>query len=154
MDIRSPYRKWNRINGLEGVVIDIIRFNNIVYAATNCGVYYLEQDNDGFLQFKRIPEINVESWSLLEFLSTSDHDSRLLVGTNEGIFEITNKSGKLLKPKGIVYALYQSTIAPERLFVGYTDGIGAFEFNEKKNEWKFLGKNDSINNCIKSSYEG
>jgi len=33
-NVNSPFRKWDRNNGLEGVVEDIIRFNDTIYAAT------------------------------------------------------------------------------------------------------------------------
>ncbi|MEN8121306.1 MAG: SpoIIE family protein phosphatase [Bacteroidota bacterium] len=153
-NINSPFRMWNKINGLEGVVADIIRFNNTIYAATSLGVYYSEQTSDGFLQFNPITDLNFESWTFQKFIPVTGDDSRLLVGTNTGVFEIMGNSAKILKPGGYVLKLYQSPSTPEKLYVGYSDGVGAYQYNEKKNKWKFLGRNDSINNTISSIYEG
>ena len=153
-NINSPFREWNRINGLEGVVADVIHFNDTLYAATSSGLFYLEQNNEGFMNFKPIPEINFESWTFNKFLPPSGDNEKLLIGTSRGVFEISEKKVSQLESGGFVFKLYQSPFTPEKLFVGYGDGIGAYEFNEKKDRWEYLGRNDSIINTIRSIYEG
>ncbi len=153
VNIGSPFREWNRTSGLLGVVSDIIRFKNKIYVTTNSGVYYLDELKPDFPEFKQIAEIPYESWDLQCFKATHAKDDKLLVGTAGGIFEIKDNKAKSVINNGIVHQLSQSTINPDRVFVGYENGLGCLEFKNKSRKWDFLGKNDSIKRNILSIYE-
>jgi len=149
----SPFREWNRKNGLNGVVVDIVRFKNKIYVATGNGVFYLDENKSGLSAFEPIAEIPYESWDLQYFKSVNAKDDELLVATSEGIFEIKDGKGKSIINNGRVFQLLQSSINPNKVFVGYENGFGSIEFNNISKKWNFLGKNDSVNRSIKSIYE-
>ena len=152
-NIGSPFKEWNRKNGLNGVVVDIARFKDKIYVATGNGVFYLDESKSGFSGFEPIAEIPHESWDLQYFKSVNAKDDKLLVATSEGIFEIKDRKATRVINNGRVFQLLQSSINANRVFVGYENGFGSIEFNSNSKNWNFLGKNDSINRSILSIYE-
>jgi len=151
--IANPFREWTRKNGLNGIVADIVRFDSKIYAATSNGVFVLDDHMEGFSHFVPLTQIPYESWNFLIFNEPNSEKKHLLVGTTGGVFEIGNGKAEKIVDNAIVLQLHQSVKAPEKVFVGYIDGIGAIEFDKKKNKWKQLSRNEKINNTIRSIFE-
>jgi len=152
VSIGDPFREWNRINGLNGVVSDVIRFEGIVYVATSIGVFYLDEEETGFSRFKRIEGMQTESWDF-ELFVYGDNNSKLLVGTAAGIFEISKLKAKLAVNNGTVYSLRQSSYEPNKVLIGYDDGLGSIEYQKVKNKWKILERNLAVTYTIRSILE-
>ena len=152
VSIGNPFREWNRTNGLNGVVSDIIRFENIVYAATSAGVFYLDEKEKGFSRFRRVEGMQMESWDFERFIF-DENNTKLLVGTAAGIFEISKLKAKLIVNNGAVYKLYQSDYDADRVLVGYGDGLGSIEYKKVGKKWEVLKRNESVDFTIRSILE-
>jgi serine phosphatase RsbU (regulator of sigma subunit) len=147
----SPFRYWNKNNGLSGAVVDIIRFEQKIYVATNSGVFVLDEEKKGSSKFEVLPDIPYEAWHFLKF--KVGEKEKLLIATTGGIFELSeNKVSKIVDNK-IALQLLQSKIKPNRIFVGLADGFGYISFDENKKKWSEFIRNDSIKNTVKNIYE-
>ncbi len=151
MNYGSPFRYWNKSNGLNGAAVDIISFKNKVYVATNAGVFILDEKKNGFSKFEVVPEIPYEAWHFLKF--KVDEDEKLLVATTGGVFELGEKKVRNIIDNQIALQLFQSKIEKNRLLIGFADGFGFISYNKKKKGWSKLVRNDSIKNTIKRIYE-
>ncbi len=149
----SPFREWNKHNGLNGVVADIIRFKNTMYIATSTGVYYLDENRAAQSEFVPIKEIPFESWDFELIATDKANDQKLLVATANGIFEIKDRKAKQILKEGYIFQLLQSKFEKNLVYLAYLDGFGALEYNQKSAKWKFLGKNEHINQTIRNIYE-
>ncbi len=149
INLGSPFREWNSLNGLNGVISDIVRFKNYIYISTNTGVYYLEDSNEEIIQFNAVSGINFESWDLQ--IISSENNQKLIVGTGGGVYQIDGDKSKLLGNSGVVIKLKQSEKNPEIIYLGYIDGFGSAKF--LNNKWTFLDRNIHVKNTISSIYE-
>jgi serine phosphatase RsbU (regulator of sigma subunit)/ligand-binding sensor domain-containing protein len=139
IEFNSPFRFFSEAAGLKGQPADVIRFNDMLYVATPQDVYYYSEEKNSIPEF--IPlDIKWECWSFLEFLPPSEKNSRLLVASSGGIYEIINKRARLiraLQPEdgGFTYAyfLYQSKLNPENLILGLKGGAEIASF--KNGSW-------------------
>ncbi|NJO90284.1 MAG: hypothetical protein HC831_16065, partial [Chloroflexia bacterium] len=147
----SPFREWNRNNGLNGVVADIVRYDNRIYAATSNGIFYLDDKLPGNSKFKPLDGIPYEGWSLLVF-NDSNNNNILLAGTSNGIYEISKKGVKLVC-EGYIYKLEKSKVNKNEVYVGYSDGFGILSYDEKSKKWKQENKQENIKNIIRDIYE-
>ncbi|RLD82366.1 MAG: hypothetical protein DRJ10_05140, partial [Bacteroidetes bacterium] len=148
-NLGSPFRAWSTINGLNGVVSDIIRFDNKLYISTSTGVYYLKNSDDEIVKFKAVLGINFESWDLQTI--SSEGDEKLVVGTIAGVFQIEGANSKLLDNSGYVLKFLQSKNNPEIIYLGYGNGFGYAKF--LNNKWELLNKNEFVHNTIRNIYE-
>jgi len=140
----SPFSLINRTNGLIGVAQDVVRFNNILYAATNSGVYYLDKSSGELATMKPVKGLREESWKF-ETFATNDSTKKLLIGTTKGIFEIIdNQTVKKIDNNTDVYYLSSSKHNKNIINVGYYDGFGQIIFNHDNHSWTHLGKNDTL----------
>lgn len=144
-NLGSPFRAWNTLNGLNGVVSDIIRFNNTLYVSTSTGVYYLNDDETGLVQFKSVSGINFESWDL--YVISDKEDKKLIVGSIGGVFLIDKDKSKLLDNSGYVLKFLQSENNPEIVYLGYDNGFGYASFIN--NKWKFINRNEYVKYTIR-----
>ena len=148
-NIGSPFRKWGNLNGLNGVVSDILRFKDTLYVSTNTGVYFLNDSIGKTSKFQAVSGINFESWDLQ--IVTSGNVEKLIVGTASGIYQIEGNRSKLLDNSGYVLSVSQSINNPDIIYIGYVNGFGYARYTE--NKWKHIGKNLSFNNSIRAFYE-
>ncbi|OQA01249.1 MAG: Adenylate cyclase [Bacteroidetes bacterium ADurb.Bin408] len=97
-EINSPISFWNDATGLKGSVLSVIRFNDIIYAATWQGVYYMDlkglsneaQNNHvDILAFKPVKGITSTCWDFLKIKLAQQPDI-LLTASTDGIFIINN----------------------------------------------------------------
>lgn len=96
-EINSPIRLFDEKSGLNGTINDITRFQGKLYVATSSGVYYMDENKQRFVQFKKVENINTQCWSFLSFNAGGEIEDKLLIGTIRGLYEITEKGkGKLL----------------------------------------------------------
>ncbi len=118
IDYASPVSFFQSKNNLSTVVNKIIRYKGIIYAATPGGIYSL---NPKTSMFHLLTNGKTEVWPLLEF------KDELLAGTSNGLFKVEDDNlMPIRKTTGnsyIVYALKQSALNPNRIFVGTQSGL-------------------------------
>ncbi len=132
-EINSPIRLFDEKSGLNGTINDITRFQGKLYVATSSGVYYMEEEAPGVVQFKKVENINTQCWTFLTFNAGGQIKDKLLIGTIIGLFEITG-GGKgtfldesvLDNPQGrkyYIFKLYNSPGDPARIYLGMNTGL-------------------------------
>lgn len=152
IEINAPITYFNNKNGLSGTVQSIVRHNGMLYAASNLGVFYLDNLNaKTYLQsdFKKLEAFSEECWDLLA-LNDSKKDA-LLVAANNGVFEIKNKKINAILREANASTLYSSLKDSSRVFIGLIDGLCSIYWNNGK--WEYEGKIKNIDADIRSIVE-
>ncbi|HTB05878.1 MAG TPA: SpoIIE family protein phosphatase [Bacteroidia bacterium] len=142
VDINSPITKFNDQNGLEGTVESIIRHNGKLYAVTDLGIYYLQEQAPSAKSqdieqshFVKIPGESLESWDLLSF--HSGKQSILLAACTTGIYQIDgDKVSSIVNC--VASVMHRSIKDSNRVFIGLTDGFASIYWNNGK--WIDEGK--------------
>jgi len=137
INIHSPVTIFSDKNGLNGHVLDIVRFHGSLYVATNYGISVLERGSfkDGInyqpADFKKIHSINEECWDLLPF--SYKGYSTLLGVSSINIFSLDEK----MNPKVILdcrpWRVYQSKYDSARVFIGLENGVTSLY--RENNQW-------------------
>jgi class 3 adenylate cyclase/HD superfamily phosphodiesterase len=109
VEIPSAFSFFSSNNGLTGNIMDVIRYQGTIYAATNMGLYRLDEfpsPNPGFpgkSRFTLLPVINHECRQLIKTNNT------LIAATSQGLFEIDGPEVNLLFNNAI-NAVYYANI--------------------------------------------
>lgn len=148
-EVYSPVKYFTGSSGIGGTVSDIVRFNGVLYLATNTGVFYLAFDAENRPYFKQISQILGWAWSFLKVPARNGNSEKLLVGTDNGIYEIRSPGNLFMLEKQsgdagisnrpyIVRGLVLSE-SGDRIYVAEKSGIvilrlvnGKWEFDRKK----------------------
>jgi serine phosphatase RsbU (regulator of sigma subunit) len=134
IEINSPLTLFDEKSGLNGQVFDVVRFNNHIYVGTSQGLFRLEYDSNGNPLFKQFNEPKTQCWSLVKYLMPGTKNEVLLLGTQDGIYEIdkanniTRIDDKLPRSrsslKGLnVFYLYPSKLNKSAVYVGDLNGF-------------------------------
>ncbi len=122
-------------NGLNGVVNTVVEHENVLYAGTTNGLYFLDQED----HFQKMT-VSGEVWDLKII------DEKILASATSGIYEVVGHKAKLIND------LNARVIEPsgnkDMLFVGLSDGIGKLE--KTKIGWHWLGKIDQVNHEVRT----
>ena len=162
----SPIRFWNETSGLNGLLMDIIRYQGILFVSTSQGIYYLDKT-----RFKEIEGINSQGWNLLSYSPPDSPNSpKLLVGTSRGVFEIKiSKTGlfstHLLTEDLIVFDLYKSKKSKDIIYIGLKNGIAILQYKNRKfnyqgkiagitEEVRYIAEDKDNNIWLATVYEG
>lgn len=138
-----PFTILGEKEGLNGRIMNVKWFNNKLFVATSVGVYVLNKDENNNQVFKRIPEIQNQAWSLLEYKVVETGETLLLAGTIEGLFEI-NKDLNVREIKKhdnneatsiYTLSLTQSNNGAD-LYVGESNGIIVMDYDGRNWEIK------------------
>jgi signal transduction histidine kinase len=145
-EIATPISYWNQSNGLEGIVINIIRYNGSIYLATHQGIYYIENN-----LIKRLDNSQSQSWYFLDYKVPNSNKHKLLVATKDGIYEIVNK--KLLRITSVDVGLFisQSKTDSSIICVGFSENVGFLKY--ENNKFRFIGKIPNSGISIRSIKE-
>ncbi|MCB9001342.1 MAG: hypothetical protein H6537_05135 [Bacteroidales bacterium] len=145
IEFKSPLRYWNDEMGISGVLTDVARRGDYFYVATGSDVFYIKnREQETFMpdMFKKVNGNFEQAWAFKYFdLTGSDRtgelfqglpksqDSKLLVVTRMGVFEIEGDNAKKISPLEVTYCIAQSKVSPNILWVGAEEGIAAFEYS-------------------------
>ncbi len=121
VELSFPISYINNTNsGLEGKVLDILEFNNQIFAATNKGLFYLKQNI-----FVEIAGLNHACMDLLVV------DNQLLIATSNGIYSLNDK---FVLTKTIIdkftFSLLRSTQNPNQVYAGHSKEISIVTINK------------------------
>ncbi len=156
IELNSPFLKFDSHQGIEGMIVDVERYNGTLYVATSLGLFYQYFDENDLPKFEMVKGIEGMVWTLNKF-KFSDNSTRLLAGTRLNVFEIINpqltknlniNTKESIKSKEWINcaAVYQSRKDPDMLFVGHRDGMGSIKYLNKNWEvgQNFEGITDQI----------
>lgn len=154
IEYNTPFTKLGQEYGIEGIVLDVIRYNEILFVSTNIGLNYLEYDSNSLPYFEKV-KLDRTVIDLEVFKCQGDKRNKLLVGSNLGVWEFTSKGKEPIYISDEEYEceiIYQSRLFPNRLYIGHYDGLALLEYNN--NVWIDKGKvNDEISSQITSIIE-
>lgn len=159
VESHNPLRSFGEESGLRGLVVDVIRYNGILYVATMSGVFYLEFTEANIPVFRQLDEIRNAAWSLV-VSEIPGKGERLIAGTQGGIFEIDSNNrvesitAQLEDKTHNCFSILPSEHHPERIYLGLANEIEYIEYNDTR--WEDIiieGINDEIRN-IKEDDEG
>ena len=123
-EISSPLNSLNEAQGLNGFIEDIVKVKNTLYVATSLGVYaYINS------QFVSVEGINSQTWSLRKFIIAND--TLLLASSETGLYEINKNTSKFIQAE-YGFALHQSKINPNRVYMGMNDGLTSIKYENKR----------------------
>ncbi len=156
VSINLPYYELSNLQGLEGAINNIARFNNSIYVATDIGLFKSYTDKNGYLKFDKTGNLSYQTFYLIT--AHSGKEEFLLSGTGMGLYCIKS-NGHIYKVDDVVYyqdelkkssyyvrSILQSKVDPEKFYIGRDKGgIAVLEYDGKK--WKFV-------NTIKSNING
>ncbi|MDD2563563.1 MAG: SpoIIE family protein phosphatase [Salinivirgaceae bacterium] len=145
LDLSSPIKKFDERNGLVGMIVDILEFNNRLYVATMSGLFVSAVDQLGILYFKPVEDIKPGIvWTLAVFTDPATKKEILLAGTHalEGIYEIHgNKARQILAniaekhiPNLLTKKIFQSKSKPNRVYLGLEEGFTWMDYIN--GQWK------------------
>lgn len=156
VEILSPLSSFDKESGLEGDVFTVNRHDNILFAATSQGLYYMQKmdnlsltvaspDESFHAKFKDINGYRTEFRSLLSL------DTTQLVAASGGVFRLENGTLEMTDD-GNANILYQSPSNPNRIYVGLEHGLVAILKSPIgwRTEYTFDNINDNITSIIET----
>jgi hypothetical protein len=151
--INVPFTEFSSKAGLDGIVNNLLEFNNEIYAATDIGLYKSYNNSNGIRMFGRVTDIDDQVFCL--FNATLGNNNFLLAGTNQGLYQVSTGGKTVLIDNIIVNpdkskvssfyvrSILQSKINPNRFYIGQNSkGISILEYNGKT--WKLIKSIRSI----------
>ena len=143
VEISSPLNTLNEAQGLNGFIEDVIKVKNTLYVATSLGVYaYIKN------QFIAVEGINSQTWSLKKFVT--QNDTLLLASSETGLFEVNKTKSKFIQAE-YGFALQQSKINSNRIYMGMNDGLTSLKYENKN--WIYEDYFNGIDYKIKNIEE-
>ncbi len=151
VEINTPMTKFTDSKGLPGTIQAITRFNDRIYATTNVGLFYLDQEPyapslSDFSQpvFRAVPGIEIECWDMITF--SYREEKILLVLTNTDIVEVTSNNQTKSLLVEYPYDLYQSKLDSARVFVGLESGLASLY--RENGQWTLEGYIEGVHENI------
>lgn len=127
-DINSPFIYWDYTSGIDGIVLDIRKYQDRIFIGSLTGLYAINSDFNTVsgrkLQVERLLETEV--WNLLPVAFGGD--KILLLGTGRGLYMMENKSIRQVRPGGIVLKILQVKEHPNFILSFKDDAVEVFEW--------------------------
>ncbi len=116
VEVKSPLRKFTRKNGINGVVQSSAIYNNVLYIATDKGVFYF--DSKDYL-FKQLNDFNEQTWYILNY------KNKLFFSANSGLYVYNGKAIQLAHQSeyGTIYYMLNDPYQPNVLYCGHDNGV-------------------------------
>jgi two-component system, NtrC family, sensor kinase len=114
-----PIRSLANLPGVPSNIYSLIQYNGKLYATTRNGVIVLDLSNP--TGFKTIPGITRECWEM------GIVDNRLVVASNEGIFDISSDRAQAIVVDVLGLIVQPSKANPKRGYIGLYDGLQIIE---------------------------
>jgi len=152
VELNAPFTKFDEKQGLEGMIMDVERYEGTLYIATSLGLFYQYFDENGLPKFKMVKGIDGMVWTLNKF-RFKDNTTRLLAGTRLNVFEIVHSNkAKNLNINSNEWincaALYQSKKELDTIYVGTKDGLGSLSYTD--GNWEVHDKYSGITDQVET----
>ncbi|MGH1362694.1 MAG: PAS domain S-box protein [Calditrichia bacterium] len=144
VEANSQLSVLSKTYGLTGNVEAVVRFKGTLYAATNAGLFYLNETQPGQSpQFARVDGISTQTWDLL---STGEF---LLVATSDGVFQVS-ASGSAIQQlnKEPTFCLSRIDVNLNLIWIGMANGLA--QLREGKSGWQFVKKVEGFKREVRS----
>ena len=142
LEINSPLTKFTESSGFNNTINDIIQYKGKIFICTSSGVYFMEGDKT--VSFRKVNNINTAAWSFLKFDAGGTIQERLLVGSTEGLFDVSGIEDGILVEKNIVgikpkerkyniFKLAGSSLNENKIYLGLNNSLVFLEY--KNGTW-------------------
>ncbi len=123
-EFNSPFRFFSKESKLSGTIYDIIRYNGVLYVATDLGLFKLEYNKNEFPVFKPIPEFKGQTINTLKLMEINGKQ-HLLIGSSYALSEIYNNTVITHTPLKYFYVLTMCVSSKEKntLYLGTQSGL-------------------------------
>ncbi|MCE3226171.1 MAG: protein serine/threonine phosphatase [Bacteroidetes bacterium] len=138
VELQSPIRKFTRRNGINGLVESSAIYNNVVYIATDKGVFYFDSLAYSFKQLNNFSDQTWEIWQ---------GQDKLFISTSKGLYIF---DGKQIKPffqseYGSIYCMMSDPLKPEVMYCGHDLGVDIINTKDAS-----LVKSYFLNSAVRS----
>jgi len=125
VEFPSPLSQYNHKNGLEGIVLDVLSDEHMLYAGTITGLYGKSQTDD--TQFQLISGIS-EVWDIQKI------NNSIFIASRSGIFQLIGGKAKLIASveARVIYPSSRTDI----IWIGLRYGFGQLRLINGKWVWK------------------
>lgn len=160
--INLPFTELAPRTGYEGVVNNIMEFNNSIYLATDLGIFKSTTDKDGNFAFKRFMNLNQQAFTL--YTAQFQNRKFLLACTIFGLYQINadgsvrNVDDELFYPDGTkrgtnsVRSVLQSEVDPSLFYMGLSkNGLTFLRYDGVK--WRFEKQLKDIEGAVAALFE-
>ena len=132
IELNSPFTKFDEKQGIEGMIVDVERFNGTLYVATSLGLYYQYFDENDLPKFEKVKGIDGMVWTLNK-ISLDNNKTVLLAGTRLNVYEVVNhQNTKNLNINSREWinctSINQSNTDKNTIYVGYKDGLSSIKY--------------------------
>jgi len=122
IELNSKLFKYDRQNGISGLVTGACYYDNSLFVSTDKGVQFI---NDKETSFQMLQDFTKQSWGL------SKIQNELFISTEKGLFiydgkTITQKSDKT------TFCILCDPYKPEVIYAGTDEGVDVFNYIERK----------------------
>lgn len=145
IELNAPFTKLGQEYGIEGIMMDVIRFNGTLLIATNIGLYYLDYDSNLLPVFKKVNfERGVHDLGLYKDEETGEE--KLFLGTQYGLLEYKGKNDEpdiITDKEYEIDYIYQSIKDKNKIYLGTKTGLALVEkVNGEFVDQEFISKKD------------
>ncbi|MFO7829821.1 MAG: SpoIIE family protein phosphatase [Bacteroidales bacterium] len=134
IELNSPFKKFDEKQGIEGMIVDVERFNGTLYVATSLGLYHQYFDENGLPRFETVKSIDGMVWTLNK-ISLNDNKTVLLAGTRLNVYQVVNhQNTKNLNINSREWincsSISQSNKDKNIIYIGYKDGLASIKYSD------------------------
>lgn len=122
IELNSKLYKFDRQNGISGLVTGACYYNNSLFVSTDKGVQFI---NDKETSFQMLQDFNKQSWGL------SKINNELFISTAKGLFIYDGKTISQKSEKN-TFCILCDPYKPELIYAGTDEGVDVFSYIEKK----------------------
>jgi serine phosphatase RsbU (regulator of sigma subunit)/ligand-binding sensor domain-containing protein len=122
IELNSKLYKFDRQNGITGLVTGACYYNNSLYVSTDKGVQYI---NDKETSFQQLQDFTKQSWGL------SKINNELFISSAKGLFVYDGKTISQKSEKN-TFCILCDPYKPELIYAGTDEGVDVFSYIEKK----------------------
>jgi serine phosphatase RsbU (regulator of sigma subunit)/ribosomal protein S4E len=149
LEFNSPFTSFGAKDGLKNMPLDLIRYNNDLYAGTSGGIYKMYFNEAKYPKFKQLEGLHdqVRDFVKVEKPGKNQNES-IIVGTHRGVYKISEseKLQPIRKDAEKIYkvnVLQKSNYRKNRIFIGHHDGIDCIDY--EKGKWS---SNDNLTDSV------
>lgn len=128
-NINSPFILWDYTSGIDGVVLDIMDYQDRVYIGTLTGLYEIpaDQDNQELLRSGARCLLNSEVWSLIKV--EKGGLTRLFFGSGNGLYRLDQSQPVLISESELILKLIHLRSYPDVLLALHADNLDVYRWN-------------------------
>jgi serine phosphatase RsbU (regulator of sigma subunit)/ligand-binding sensor domain-containing protein len=122
IELNSKLFKYDRQNGITGLVTGACYYNNSLYVSTDKGVQYINEKESAF---RMLQDFTKQSWGL------SKINNELFISTEKGLFIYDGKTISQKSEKK-TFCILCDPYKPELIYAGTDEGVDVFSYIEGK----------------------